>query len=219
MPELCRRLNTFAPSRMETYVGITRAETRLTTHTHTHTHTSPTIRQPSTRYKNLHTDTLTLSLGVFSLSSRRIKLSAYSVPSFSTLRMALVCLVSSLTRFIERALTSAQATQLLDALPQSIWKMLSSLFIDYRSAHSCSHHVFTRSSLFPCFVCPFVCFAFSHNNLYQAQFYRIFRFALRAGHLPTLRPLLSKSKLVSRMISAYTDAEPSSKGTQAQRLM
>eukprot|EP01135_Chromosphaera_perkinsii_P003208 Nk52_evm15s238 gene=Nk52_evmTU15s238 len=62
----------------------------------------------------------------------------------------------------------------LNAVPGPFWKLLVNNFFDYK-----------------------------HNNMYHVLFYRITVWLLKTGHEPSLKNLLSKPKLLARMIEHY----------------
>eukprot|EP01116_Phalansterium_solitarium_P003915 TRINITY_DN14761_c0_g1_i1.p1 TRINITY_DN14761_c0_g1~~TRINITY_DN14761_c0_g1_i1.p1 ORF type:complete len:637 (-),score=214.27 TRINITY_DN14761_c0_g1_i1:86-1996(-) len=74
------------------------------------------------------------------------------------------------------ALVCSDAANVLPTLPVDIWRVLSSWFLEY-----------------------------THNTLFQAQFYRLFQAALHELHEPTLMTLLKKYRLLTELIRHYRE--------------
>jgi len=83
------------------------------------------------------------------------------------------CLVEILTDLI------ICAPDILDKLPQQIWRVLGSWFVEY-----------------------------CHNNLYHSLFYKIIQIIVRENHVESLQGLLKQYRFLTKMIEHYKSNDP-----------
>lgn len=100
-----------------------------------------------------------------------IEYSTYTIKRpFGTYRLLLCEILSDIVVY---------APEVLDKFPATIWRVLTSWFLEYR-----------------------------FNNLYHFQFWKLYQTSIRENHLESLKSMFNKYKFLTKMIEQYKAPEP-----------